>query len=792
MLFSYKLLSELVDLSSTTVEQVRDRLTFSGFEVEELYPLASGTKLCIGEILTCVNHPDSDHLHCLTVDLGPTLGIKDIVCGAPNARAGIKVIVALEGCFLPALNETIKKGVIRGKESNGMCCSLLELGVKEDYLDENSPSKNGIEELPLDSEVGNTEVLKYLGLDDYVLDINVLPNRPDCLSYYGMAREIAALLSLKMKEAPTFDFSKIEKRLDVKSSTDACSRFDILRITDVKVKKETNKRIKNYLTASGIRPVSPIVDIGNFSMLLSGQPLNMYDGKVNEKGDYDVIDSLDGVKVKTFDEKELELKKDDLVVTCSSIPTSVGGIMALDCASITSNTTDFDIEAACFYHVNIRHTSARLGLSSPSSQLFGKERNPLMIDEALAITISLLDDFLDEYKITAYGSYNAVKKSDTGVSFSLEKLNHRLGGSYTQEEVDAVLKSYRVEKKDGLLYPPVDRVDLLEQCDFEEEVYRYYGSSKLIPTFENYPITTGGLSEEQKKRRELREMLISLGFDEIISFTLIDEKMDKMIRVFNNNESYRLKNPMTKDHEIIRSDLLSSMLQTMDYNLNHNNPDLRLFEISNVDNPKAGSHLYLSLGLLGKRYECENYSGKEYDFFDMKGIITSIFNKIGIPENRYRINYSKNPSFHPYSSVDVYIGKDLVGTYGKIHPSLRKDNVYLAELDLGYLLSLKGLKTKFTKFSSETIVRRDISFKMKEDISYKKLLDTIKGVKDTYLDHISLFDKFVDEKTDDSYLGVSLYFQREGKTLKGEEIDDSVSRIVNAVKANLGLSRRGE
>lgn len=792
MLFSYKLLSKLVDLSETTPEALRKRLTFSGFEVEDMRPMSSASKLCIGEVLTCVNHPDSDHLHLLTVDLGPAFGIKNIVCGAPNVRKGLKVIVAMEGCELPFLHETIKKGTIRGQVSEGMCCSLLELGVPEDSLDENSPSKNGIEELPVDAEVGNTEVLSYLGIDDTVFDINVLPNRPDCLSYMGMAREISALMSLPMKEAPVFDAGKIAEHLEVKSMTAACPRFDILRIENVKVKEKTPDSIKNYLCASGIRPVSPIVDLGNFSMLLTGQPLNMYDSKKNPSGNYTVVDALDQVKVSTFDQKELLLKKDDLVVMEEDRPVSLAGVMALDAGAISDSTTDFDIEAGIFHHVNVRHTSARLGLSSPSSQLFCKERNPRMVDEALAITLSLLPFFLSDYQVKAYGSYRTKEEEVKPVSFSLDFLNHRLGGNYTEEEVDEVLRNYRIVRKGNLLYPPKDRVDILEQCDIDEEVYRYFGAERLVATIRNYPITKGGLSPEQKKRREIREMLVSMGFDEILSYTLIDEKKDHMIRVFHKEDSYRLVNPMTKDHEIVRSDLLPSMLESMDYNLTHNNPDLRLFEISNVDNPKKGSHLYLSIGLLGKKYECEGFRPEEYSFFDMKGVVLSVMQKIGIPETRYRICYSKNPAFHPYASVDVYVGKDFVGTFGRVHPSLRKDNVYLCELDLGYLLSLKGLKTKFTRFSAETMVRRDLSFQAKDDVSYKKLVDTIKSVKDTNLDHVSLFDKFEDEKTKVSYIGVSLYFQREGKTLKGEEIEDSVRRIVIAVKSALGLALRGE
>lgn len=790
MLFSYHLLSKLVDLSKVDPKTLRDRLTFSGFEVEDMKPLAEASKLCIGKILTCEKHPDSDHLHLLTVDLGDELGIKNIVCGAPNARVGLKVIVALEGCVLPALNTTIKKGKIRGYESDGMCCSLIELGISADDLDENSPSRNGIEELSDDAVVGNRDVLSYLGLDDTVFDINVLPNRPDCLSYFGMAREISALLSLPMKEIRHFDLSKVEKKLEVVSNTDACSRFDILRIADVKVKNETPKQIRNYLSASGIRPVSPIVDLGNFCMLLSGQPFNMYDALKNSDGLYTVVDDVES-KVETFDHKELDLKKDDIVVLHDSLPVSLAGIMSLLPGCITDSTEDFDIEAGIFYHVNVRHTCSRLGLSSPSSQLFSKERNPLMVDEALDIMILLLDQFLSSYRIEAYGSFRKQDEPVHPVEFSLEKLNHRLGSSYTEEEVDKVLECYRIVRKGNLLYPPKDRVDLLEQCDIDEEVYRYYGSSRLTPTMVGYPITEGGLSPLQKKKREIREMLVSKGFMEILSYTLIDEKMDHLIRVFTKEDGYRLINPMTKDHEIVRSDLLPSMLETMDYNITHNNPDLKLFEISNVDNPKKGSSLVLSVGLLGRKFECDECHLLPFDFFDLKGVCMDVFSLIGIPETRYRIQYSKNPAFHPFASVDVYVGKDFVGTYGRVHPTLRKDNVYLLELDLGYLLSLKGLKTKFTRFSTETMVRRDLSFLMKEDVSYRKLIDTVKSVKDTKLDHIALFDDFKDENSN-TYLGISLYFQREGKTLKGEEIDDSLNRIVQAVKSNLGLKLRGE
>ena len=280
MLFSYKELARLVDLSSFTPDTLAKRLTFAGFEVEGISPLASGSKLCIGQVLTCEKHPDSDHLHVLTVDCGKE-GILDIVCGAPNVRKGLKVIVALVGCELPALHETIKKGTIRGKESNGMCCSLLELGVNKDALEENSPSLNGIEELPEDAPVGCEDVLAYLGLDDTILDVNVLPNRPDCLSYIGLAREIASLTGGKLSPVPVFE-NKYEDKVKSTSLTSSCPRFDMLSLRNVVAKKESPAWAKRLLLANGIRPVMPLVDLGNVAMLLSGEPFNLYDASKNK------------------------------------------------------------------------------------------------------------------------------------------------------------------------------------------------------------------------------------------------------------------------------------------------------------------------------------------------------------------------------------------------------------------------------------------------------------------------------------------------------------------------------
>ncbi len=790
MLFSYKELSRLVDLSSFTPESLRDRLTFAGFEVEGMEKMAQASKLVIGHILTCENHPDSDHLHLLTVDCGSE-GILDIVCGAPNARKDLKVIVALIGCELPALGETIKKGSIRGKESNGMCCSLLELGVSKDSLDENSPSLTGIEELPADAPVGEHEVLKYLSLDDTIFDINVLANRPDCLSYVGMAREIASLTGAKLAPVPVFE-NKYKDEVISETLSEKCNRFDLLSIRNIVCKKETPLAIRRVLLANGVRSIDPIVDLGNYVMLLSGQPFNMYDADSNPSKKYVCRDDLEG-KFTCFDGKEVDLIKGDLVICDGeNRPLCLAGVMAGDKASVTLNTKNIDVEAAIFYHANIRHTCNRLGMSSASSQLFAKERNPKMIPEALAILIAVLPEFFESYEVTSYHSDNKAEEENKPFAFSYDTLNKRLGSAYTKEEIDAVLDAYRVKKvSEDMLLAPIDRTDLNEQCDIDEEVFRYYPASKIMPSLDHFPITHGTLSPAQKMKRELRELLVSRGFEEILSFTLISEKEDQSVRVFDQNESYRIINPMTKDHEIVRSDLLPSMIATINYNVAHQNSDLALFEISDIDTPK-GNKLYLSIGLRGGKSLSEKFKIREYDFFDMKGVIEAIFAKLGIAPTRYRLAYSTNEQFHPKASADIFMGKDKVGTFGQLHPNFSKDKLLVAELDLGYLFNLKGLKTKFTSFNSFPMVRRDLSFKMNDKVTYAQLKKQILSIKNTFVKEVDYFDDFTDKLTGERFLGVSLLMGKSDGTLNDVEINSALEAVKNGIKANLGLTIRGE
>ncbi len=786
MQFSYRLLSKLVDLSGIALDEVCDRLTFSGFEVEGREPLAEATRLVIGEVLEEKRHPDSDHLHLLTIDAGGQ-GILHIVCGAPNARKGIKVIVALENCVLPAIGVTIHKGVIRGEASEGMCCSLVELGVPKEMLDEKQIA--GIEELPVDAPVGETDVLSYLGLDDTILDVNVLPNRPDCLSYLGLAREISALLGRKMVALENVDLSALPCLVTSESQSEACPRFDLLSLRDITPKKETPLPIRRYLQASGIRPLSPLVDLGNFAMLLTGQPLNLYDSKDNASLAYVARDDYEGPFV-SFDGQEHKLAKDDLVIFGGKDILCLAGIAAGKEAMVHADTTGVDIEFACFYHKNIRHTASRLGLSSFSGQLFGKGRNPYLIDEAIQVTIALLPHFLQGYRLYSYCRNERLPERKEGIAFSLERLNRRLGSDYSEEEVERVLSRYRIQRKDGLLYPPVDRTDLREQCDIDEEVFRFYGAERIHPSLEHFPVTYGGLDEGQRKERAVEDLLRGLGFMQCLTYTLVSAEEDRDLRVFSEDPSYRVLNPMTKDHEFVRSDLLASLLSCMHRNQSRQNNDLALFEISPVDTPK-GNRLYLSLLQSGNAYLCDAYSPSPYSFLTMKGAIESLFALLGMKEGRYRLLPSANAAFNPMASADVYLGKDLVGTFGVLSPKVERSEPIVGELDLGYLLAQSGGRFRVEGRKNVIPVRRDLSFRLDGKADYATVRRTILKARDSHIVDVALFDLFHDDKDGADYLGVSLFIAGE-KTFTDAEIAQCVDKAVAEVKKSLGLCLRGE
>ena len=782
MIHSYNLLNEFIDIGDLQPAEIAEKLTFAGFEVESLRPLIQASGLISGRILSCLPHPDSDHLHLLKVDCGPGVGILDIVCGAPNARTGLNVIVALPGAELPAIGVTIKKGVIRGYESNGMCCSLLELGLERSVLSENSPSLTGIEELSPDYAPGDTELIKNLGLDDYLFDINVLANRPDCLSVWGMAKELSAVLDRPLRPDVLPNLDTELNRIVIRSESAACQAFHLLEI-DGFAEVRTPLKIVRYLQALGIRSINLIVDIGNFSMLVTGQPLHMYDLAKIAEPKFIVKDDFDGEFV-ALDDHSYTVVPGDVVVTDGAVPLCLGGVMGGQSVECDENTTHIGIEAAHFYHAAIRHTVSRTGLASDSSARFIKGVNPALIEDSLRYTLKLLQILAPEVRLLSYSKYEKLPVIDNTVHFDLNRLNRRLGTTLETAAIDEILRRIRVRRDNDVLYPPYDRQDLKEQCDIEEEVFRL-SSPALVPlSLASLPETGGGLTFEQQKRRLVREHLIARGFLEALTYTLVDQAKIVGPLVFSGQSPYKVKNPMTADHMYVRTAVLPSLVEAATYNRDRKNTDFDLFEIAAVDTV-AGHAVRLALVMSGYRHDRGQLKVAVKNFYDIKGVVEGVLSLLGIDSKRYTLKPSVNVSFHPGRSADLLIGSDLIGTFGEFHPSLGYKDMLVGELNLTKIMAVRTGKTKFQPFSVYPSVTRDLSFSCPLDLTAGELLAVARKAGGALLKNIEVFDVF--EKEDQKSMALKMTLSAD-HTLAETEINAAVEQIVKTVTAKLKAS----
>ena len=639
MLVSLKNVKEYVNLDGLTAEQIADGLTFAGVEVEDIRRLASGTNLVIGEIKTCVPHPDSDHLHILTVDLGKKYGEEQIVCGAPNARAGLKVIVARVGAKLPG--GEIKAGVIRGVNSNGMCCSLLELGVESKYLTEYQQA--GIEELPLDAPVGEEDVLGYLGLDDEVLNLKVLANRPDLLSLFNVAREIGAIFSREV-DIPEFgDNSDFETKLKVSSKTKKCTQFSGKEITDITV-KESPKWMKDYLMAMGVRSINNIVDIGNYVMLMTGQPLHMYDADKLKTASLTARDDYEGEFV-ALDEKTYNIIPGDIVIANGKKPMCLGGVMgSLECA-VDEKTTHIYIEAASFDGATIRHTSSRLGLSSESSSRFVKGTNHFQSEFVLNYAAYLIKDLCDAKKESDIVTYQEEVYEDKKITSSVERINARLGTNFSQKEIRDALERLHFKVLMGeeffVAVVPSWRLDITCDADLSEEVIRLLGFENVQSKLPCLDTKLGALTQEQQRLKDIRFYLLDKGLDECITYSLISKKEQECFNLLHDEEKYAILNPLTDEREISRTHILHSLLKVATYNVARQNKNLALFETAHVMS-KSSRSAHLAIVLVGKEERHSQLETIPYDFYHMKGLVEGIFTMLGIEASRYKFERNKD------------------------------------------------------------------------------------------------------------------------------------------------------
>ena len=796
MKVSLNFVSKFVDLNGLTPEEIAKRFTFAGVEVESIEKLASGTKLVVGEVLTCENMPDSDHLHLTTVNCGPKYGVLHIVCGAPNVRKGLKVIVATDGATLPG--GTIKKGMVRGHESEGMCCSLLELGVDAKYLKEEQTK--GIEELPNDVEVGREDVLHLLGLDDTVLDLKLLANRSDMYAVLNVAKEVETLFERKAKLPEAKVNVNSKEVCPVHSETSRCSQFSS-RVVKGIVTKESPKWLKEVLMASGIRSINNIVDIGNYIMLLTGQPLHMYDLDKLPKKELIVKDNCP-VDFVALDEKTYALQNGDICITSGGQVMCLGGVMGALACAVDKNTKNIVIEAANFDYASVRRTSIRLNLSSDSSQRFVKGINPNQYDYVMDLTADLLLSLADAKEVGPVSTYLAKQYEEKVITSSYKAINSRLGTSFQNEEIKKALEAafIKVEEKGEQIvcHIPASRIDIGEAADLSEEVIRILGFEHIQSKLPVVQVSLGGLEPDLQNKRSVRNYLRGVGLDEIISYSLIREKEVHSFAILNQAEPYRVMNPLTDEHEFVRTNLLPSVLNTLLYNKNHGNDDVAIFEVSDLYGQNQKKQIHLAIVLSGNDRAQHFVKGEEYGFYHMKGLVEEVLALYHIDSRRAQYERANEKEFHPGKSAVVKIDGKVAAIFGELHPSVSKeygfgkDKIIALEMDLSAVFETKTSPVTMQQVSRYPSVKRDFAFVLSNDVTSKEVIAEIRKVNKELIRDVNVFDVYHGEHIDEGFysLALSVSIGSFEKTLTDQEVSQIEEAVKNAVIVKFGAKLR--
>ena len=781
MKLSTNFLKDYVDID-VDVKCLAEDMTRVGNEYDFAGSLIEATNLVIGEIKECEEHPDSDHLHVCQVDVGKE--VLQIVCGAPNARKGIKVIVALPGAQLPG-DITIKRGSIRGVESNGMMCSLAELGIESKFLTQ--ADKEGIHELPETATIG-ADPIKFMKMDDGVIDFELTANRGDLLSILGMAYEVGAIYNKPVK---AIDLSHNETGYNITHSfkvdvqTENCSLFLAKKVENVTI-KESPAFIKNRLIASGIRPINNVVDISNYVMLEVGQPLHFYDA--DRLGNKLIVRMAEnGEKLTTLDEIERTLDENDIVIATEQSAIGLAGVMGGLTTEVENYTKNIIIESAIFDGVKVRKTSKKI-VRSEASNRFEKGLDPNRTYMAVERACHLLEKYADATIITGLCVYDRTEKQDKEVFITVDNINDVLGTNLSEDDVIDVFKRLKFTgyAEDGNIrvLVPRRRLDISIKEDLIEEVGRIYGVDNIKGKLPILPMKSGSYD---KTTREIRNKMSSLGLNETLTYVLVgdDEACKYTSDLFEN---LKLLDPLTEERNTLRYSLIPSMVKVYEYNKARNIKDVSIFEIGKGFFKKGdeyGENKKLCV-LMSGEYYLGLGNRQNVDFYIMKGIAEEILDFLGYG-NRYSFVHQNNPvnEFHPGQSADISVNNDIVGCIAKLHPSVTKDDVYVMEINLDRLLDKRTGKMKFKEISKFPSIKKDLAFVMNKKVESKEIETVIKKAAGSMLTNIEVFDVYTGENVgeDEKSIAYNLTFMDAKKTLTEEEVLVAFNKVIEAVES---------
>jgi len=790
-------LKEYVDIDISP-EKLADRLTNAGIAVEHVEYLNKGIEnVVVAQVLEANKHPNAEKLSLCQVT---TDGVNrfQVVCGAPNVRAGQKVPFAMVGAVLPG-NFKIKKAKLRGTESQGMICSAQELGLNEENL--TPEQKEGI--LVLDGNISlGKNIIDVLGLDDCILHFDLTPNLSHCLSVINIAREIAAICDKEIK-LPEVKLVETDESIDniAEIEVDApefCPRYVARVVKGVEI-KPSPQWLQHKLRCAGIRPINNIVDITNYVLLEMGQPLHAFDFKYLTEGKIIVRKAYQQEKIKTLDEVERELTEEMLLITDPTKPVAIAGVMGGANSEVTAETTTILIESAYFNPTSIRRTSTTLGLRSEASIRFEKGINIETVVDAANRAAQLIQDLAGGRILKGVIDNYSCPQERTVIELEMEKVDKVLGTNIDNKQIKNLLKGLNfkiINENQGSItveVPPY-RPDVTIAEDLIEEVARIYGYNNIPTTLPYGATSKGQKTDEQRLRDKIINTLAARGLNEIINFSFINkENFDKLLFPAEDvrRKAIPVLNPLSEEQGIMRTSLLPGMLEALRRNVNRRNENLGLFELGKIYLPQGFPAIKelpvekwtLGLALRGNLASDWQEKGKTVDFYYLKGIVENLLTKLKINNVSFK-SCQDNPSYHPGRTASIFIENQLLGIPGELHPEVAENydltgRNYVAELDVELLLNIAGARAVFKQLPKFPAVSRDLAVVVNEEIFAADILKTIKEQGGVLLVDTEIFDVYKGNQIPEGHKSIAfaLTFQAKDRTLTDKEINEVYDKI---------------
>lgn len=787
---SMKWLSDYIDLSDIDIKQFCHGMTMSGSKVEGYEKEgAEITGVVVGKILSVVPHENSDHLVVCSVDIGEENPIQ-IVTGASNINAGDLVPAALNGSTLPN-NIKIKKGKLRGVESNGMLCSLGELGLTTH--DFPNAVEDGIFIIQEDCEPGQ-DIHDAIGFNDTSVEFEITSNRPDCLSVAGLAREASATFNREIN-VPVPEFKGIDENIDDAlkvnvQNTNLCRRYCAGIVKNVKI-EPSPRWMRERLRACGVRPINNFVDITNYVMLEYGQPMHAFDLRFVKDSSINIRNAVSGEKIVTLDGVERELSEEMLVIADSEKPVAVAGVMGGEYSGIMNDTTEVVFESAYFEPVSVRKTSKKLGLRTDASARYEKGTDPLISMTCLKRAFQLVEELGAGEVVRTVIDKDYTDKTLKKVEFSSEWINNFLGTEISEEDMIKYLNMLGFSVEDGKVISPSFRIDIEYKADIAEEIARIYGYNN-IPSTQFKGVAEAEYTPIQKFIRKAENAMTALGCYEIATFSFISPKYFDKINLDQNSKlrsAETIMNPLGEDTSVMRTTTLPSMLEILSKNYNNRNENAKFFEIGKEYIPTGADTLpnepqRLTLGMYGANT----------DFYDIKGIVDTLLDALGIHDTEYlRIanstSFDEKTAFHPGRSAVILKDGVEIGVLGEIHPDTAANygfgvKVYTAKINITEIIALAETEISYKPLPKYPATTRDLSLICDDDIQAADIEKTIKKAAGKLLEKVTLFDVYKGKQIEDGKKSISysLSMRSHDGTLTDEQADSVMKKVLKALK----------